>query len=1148
MRNQAGNDGAVGFAQVLCEELEAIDQARKIRNTQVPMKPCGGADLEGAYRAAHDRHLLGLAVSGGGIRSATVNLGVLQALAKKGVLPWWVDYLSTVSGGGYLGGWLISWMQRNSGKVNAAALADVQEQLTEQAFSRKDQTIPKSTLWQEPPPITHLRQYSNYLTPRLGVFSADSWSMAAIWGRNTMLNLLILIAGFAALLLLPRLIGFIFIQPWNNGLNWCGQSHGVVWAMMLLLLPPVLLIGCNLLSITDKTFSPGQSNIRQWYETGLTLHLGIVIPTLVSAVLISQRLMDNAEFWRTERLVRSIIWPNFWPFGALFLLFLMQQSVAGFVDCFSKQNASRPHKEWNRIWFWCLFVAIPIACGFITAALLYGLAMLGLEVPASAGEHSWRALVWGPPAVMWALASGVVIQIGLMGHDLPDAAREWLGRLRAWMMIYSLGWIALFGASLYGPYWMAKLGGSWGKTSTVAALTWLATTAGGLLAAKSGKTNGKPKEPDEGKNSVALEALARVAPYVFVVGFVLLIAFGVHALATYAGAPHQDGVAEASLEQLRITPTAPFQFTVTRTPAKEPPYFPALEQMAQEYWRKLGWEEPAGNRQITPVSLAWPWQWQLDYRLWISGLWHLFFVCAAATLLLSWRVDINDFSLHHFYKNRLVRCYLGASNPKRRPNPFTGFDEGDDQNLANFIPPTVPVLNAPHAYCGPYPIINATLNVSSGGNLAWQERKAASYTFTPLYSGYDNEGENQKARLADGMGNGVSGRPAYRKTNECAYEGGINLGTAVAISGAAANPNGGFHTSTSVAFLMTVFNVRLGWWLGNPKYKRSSQMPGPPFGLLYTVQELFGSTNANSEFVNLSDGGHFENMGIYELVRRRCRYIICCDGEQDDQFTFGGLASAIRKCRTDFGVEIDIDLQHIKPKVGFSQAHCAVGRIYYQERSREEAGYLLYFKSSLTGDEPSDVLEYHARHSEFPHQSTGDQWFDESQFESYRRLGLHMGDVALASVHAKLENTEEFFKELELIWYPPRPAAAQHAASHAKTYADLMSAVRADTDMAFLDEELLNGWTHVSPVGGNTPELRRSRYHCDSLFQLMQQVFHDLNLEDERAWRDPHVHGWLKIFSYWTHQDHINETWKITQKTYSPRFQKFYEKVKLREE
>src|SRR5262249_41150452 len=148
---------------------------------------------------------------------------------------------------------------------------------------------------------------------------------------------------------------------------------------------------------------------------------------------------------------------------------------------------------------------------------------------------------------------------------------------------------------------------------------------------------------------------------------------------------------------------------------------------------------------------------------------------------------------------------------------------------------------------------------------------------------------------------------------------------------------------------------------------------------------------ANDErgFVDLSDGGHFENLGIYELIRRRCKYIIASDAAQDSDFAFEDLGNAIRKCRADFGVEIEIDVSRIRPDAasGRSHAHCAVGRVLYPKTpdgAPSMTGFLLYIKASMTGDEPSDVLEYQQLHPEFPHQTTADQWFDESQFESYR--------------------------------------------------------------------------------------------------------------------------------------------------------------------
>jgi hypothetical protein len=274
-------------------------------------------------------------------------------------------------------------------------------------------------------------------------------------------------------------------------------------------------------------------------------------------------------------------------------------------------------------------------------------------------------------------------------------------------------------------------------------------------------------------------------------------------------------------------------------------------------------------------------------------------------------------------------------------------------------------------------------------------------------------------------GGGVENAPAgVGKAPRFSHDG-IMLGTAVAISGAAANPNQGYHTSTAVAFLMTVFNVRLGWWLGNPAGSKPSSN-GPTFGLVYTLAELFGTTSSESTFVNLSDGGHFDNLGLYELVRRRCRYIIVCDAEQDDGLEFGGLATVIRMCRTDFGAEIKICLSQIarqpddKPEC-FSGCHHAVGDITYADGT---TGKLVYLKSSLTGnDEPADVLGYHKKVAQFPHESTADQWFGESQFESYRALGYHIADKALGDGRAPLSaarTKQDFFGALKGCVDPPK--------------------------------------------------------------------------------------------------------------------------------
>jgi hypothetical protein len=331
--------------------------------------------------------------------------------------------------------------------------------------------------------------------------------------------------------------------------------------------------------------------------------------------------------------------------------------------------------------------------------------------------------------------------------------------------------------------------------------------------------------------------------------------------------------------------------------------------------------------------------------------------------------------------------------------------------------------------------------------------------------------------------------------------------------------------------------VRLGWWLGNT-LKDTFRRPVPRFGLMYAFRELFGMANADSSYVNLSDGGHFDNMGIYELVRRRCRYIICCDGEQDLGPNFGGIGNAIRKCRTDFGVEIDLPVERMRKLDGFSRVHCAVGKIKYPEFE----GYIVYLKSSLTGDEPTDILAYRSDHPDFPQQTTGDQWFDESQFESYRRLGYHVADKAFSSADAQLLRDgmrEDYFKSLYQIWYPPSEAVDEKSGKHGEIYASILDAVRKGTSNSVmaLDPALFEGFSSGKPWDHDTGHV------CNALIQLMERIFYDLGLEDRGAREHPFVDGWMKIFRYWVKQNAFQETWAQVKESYPERFRVFYESL-----
>jgi hypothetical protein len=247
----------------------------------------------------------------------------------------------------------------------------------------------------------------------------------------------------------------------------------------------------------------------------------------------------------------------------------------------------------------------------------------------------------------------------------------------------------------------------------------------------------------------------------------------------------------------------------------------------------------------------------------------------------------------------------------------------------------------------------------------------------------------------------------------------------MAISGAAFNSNAGFHTSPSLAFLLTVFGVRLGWWAGNPRKPKKWTSASPDTGLLYLWRELSALTSTDSDFVLLSDGGHFENMGLYELVRRRCRYIVLSDAEEDQKFKLEGIGGAIRKCRDDFGVVIDLNLDALQPlgEPAFSRLHYSMGTILYPGESIP--GKLIYIKSSVTGDEPMDIVEFRKRHSEFPHTLTANQFFDESHFESYRALGHHvagdvfghdMGPLPVGNGSTASSRVDDLFQQVEADW------------------------------------------------------------------------------------------------------------------------------------
>jgi hypothetical protein len=829
-----------------------------------------------------ERPLTGLAFSGGGIRSATFNLGITQALAELRLLRQF-DYLSCVSGGGYIGGWLSAFIHiKCNGRIE-----DAEDKL--------------KTGGEENPAIRFLRSYSNYLTPQVSLFSADTLTAVATYLRNLYLNLTLLLLALGGLLLLPRLLVWFarWLTGWENG-----QTHAPANLLPLFaggigcIFIAMLFIGLNL-------GSRGAYQKRPFFTQQRGVLALVVLPALLSAWLIAYGFYAGADQLNQITLKGWVLWG---------MLIYVPPWLAGWVlGRFLGRNREQPEFSPGRIIQMALFALLAGALGGLLFAAFARVAGYIQQI-GHGYSGSWIASALATALLLKFYSLTVVGHIGLMGRYFSHDSREWWARLGGWVLLASLVWAALFSIVYIAPAFFR-----WAPQAFIAAggATWALSTLTGVLLGRSEKTSvdTRPTWRDR---------IAQVVPYIFIVGLLGVLSLGLH--------------------QLLMLPVFCEQ---CMHHASTSTYLPDV--LYQE----------AFNFQHVGV-------------FWIAVL-CLGSLGAAAAL--ASRVDVNLFSIYHFYRQRLVRCYLGASRCKLRvPHPFTGFDPRDDLKLAS-------LCNAPlgKPQCQrPYPIFNTAMNLVSGKQLAWQQRRAAAFAFTPMATGYSFTLPDEKGLLLS----------HYRPTSQ--YMEGVWMGSAMAISGAAASPNMGYHSSPALTFLMTVFNVRLGHWSPNPANDNVWTLHDPPFGGSYLLSELFGLTRFTSKFVYLSDGGHFENLGIYELVRRRCACMVVIDAGQDGENQFEDLGNAIRKCYADFGVVIDICANDLES--GYS----AVGRVMYPDAPD---AYLIYIKPRLTGTEPADLLNYKCTHAGFPHESTADQWFDESQFESYRKLGHLIGKAVF---HAPL--------------------------------------------------------------------------------------------------------------------------------------------------
>jgi hypothetical protein len=373
---------------------------------------------------------------------------------------------------------------------------------------------------------------------------------------------------------------------------------------------------------------------------------------------------------------------------------------------------------------------------------------------------------------------------------------------------------------------------------------------------------------------------------------------------------------------------------------------------------------------------------------------RLYVAVALPMAVIGWFLSANANSLHRLYRDRLSKAFL--FDPTKRINGHGKAGAETDPNLhnADLWPLDRFPISELRADLAPYHLINTALNIEASKYANRRDRNADFFIFSPLFTGSESTG--------------------YVDTKQMEAEmSGLTLGTAMAVSGAAASSNMGSATSKPLVPTLAILNIRLGYWTTNPAKVAGAlqkDLLWRIFDKLYFVKELLGLLTEDSGTVYLTDGGHIENLGIYELLRRRCKLIVAVDAEADPDMSFGSLVTLERYARIDFGIRIDLpwaalrdvtrsasaevlDTGGLPPDKASHGPHCALGTIYYPRNTGDDetasAGLLLYIKSSFTGDEDDYIVDYKRRNPTFPHETTLDQLFGEEQFEAYRALGFH---------------------------------------------------------------------------------------------------------------------------------------------------------------
>lgn len=1141
--------GPMDFKELFQCELKEIE-ARRGRACPTATDKCANK-LDDSK--THDS-LIGLALSGGGIRSATFCLGLLQGLNDHTLLPIF-DYLSTVSGGGFIGAWWSAWLSRDRTKQDLFPPPEQNELSRHKEYLTRQRAgaLREGALYAEKDPVHHLRLFSNYLIPRKGAFSSDTWRAVAFFSRNLVLTWLVLLP-----LLLCAILGSRIYFLWEPHVNVSAKDspqvarifpYGFRTANQLEQISYVLegidrdqeknsALGYKPSDRTSQLLWLQGQELRQLYiRTAkarlqfamLPLYLisGWIAVVVICWMLAMRQRPRLADQWLvlggflvvvalgaciflffmgdqppahyeprgSDRFLRGLGLYG-WIGGGLSIVLIAW--LKPFYLCFVNQVPPGVMKaEWRNNWRrnWCtavtgslllllvLIAFILIIGGFgwelihfvwaanvhpwlkvggwaTIASALSGAIFTGIKAsPSSSVDRNRKppslltriVVRVSPPLVLLLLAIGASdIALHLIKFAEPPPAG--LGRLQwltvgaflsiffcmvlagsemswhrthqgsdpmgSWLAFYLLAvgllvWIIIW-LRYSLDYWHPSLGFASMIPLCVLVVYAVAFTAWRMWDAL--RVRAVEREPNKRRILIGWIVAASI------LGACCLTSVG--SLFAFRGT---RDLHSAAIVFLLGQPLATLSICIILVTFE------------------MSYGKGRNRRALLLIASAVAFTSALVVILLYSSgghaHWTLRAQCTYATvnmmavsftwvIALGWTADPNRLTLHAFYKERIIRAYLGASNPlrHRREVEITDVADGDDLLLSS-------LSNTDKG--APYHLVNATLNLVGAQDLVTAQRSAASFIMSKIACGSMRTGYRKNAEEADQgdplhrrlqtVANGFAGiinegrkwicgvqrnshltadtgMPSKSLRMHAYMAGQLTLGTAVAISGAAVSPNMGSESPTAaVASLLALLNLRLGFWIPNPLQFRwtTAQARLWPF---YTLRELLSNTNDLSSYCYLTDGGHFDNTGVYSLLERGCRLIVVADCGADPAYQLVDLGNAIRRCRIDFGAKFDIPIKSFIPSNdGRLTSRLAIGRFEHSERyltalrtshqsspsqgPTKKRGVIIWIKPGIIGDESSDVLQYFREHPTFPQQSTVNQFFNEAQFESYRQLG-----------------------------------------------------------------------------------------------------------------------------------------------------------------